>query len=89
MTIDEHLRLAKWLKNGEAALLGRLPQSPRAWGKDAGSFFAHGHRLSSLYRAVRKAPNPFFVLKILRILRVLTGTGSEYLRSKEARRVPV
>jgi len=30
-----------------------------------GTFTVHGHRLSSLYRSDRKAPNPFIVLKIL------------------------
>jgi hypothetical protein len=67
-----------------ALLKSHPPRSPRAWVKDAGPFFAHGHRLSSLYREDRKPPIPFFALKILRNLRARHGGAVEYLRSKEA-----
>lgn len=42
------------------------PDSSRALGKDAGPFIVHGHRLSSLYRGLNRAPIPFIVLKILK-----------------------
>jgi hypothetical protein len=30
------------------------------------TFIVHGHRLSSLYRAAKRTPKPFIVLKILK-----------------------
>ncbi len=81
MTID---LLHNLTETRGATATSRPPQSPRAWVKDAGPFFAHGHRLSSLYREVIARQNPFFVLKILRKLRARLGVGFEYLQSKEA-----
>lgn len=72
------------IKMREAATRGGLPQASRAWVKDAGPFFVHGHRLSSLYRGGRKRQNPFFVLKILKIDSSTEALASEYLQNKEA-----
>lgn len=81
MTIDRGPNLTE---TRGAAHYSLPPQSPRTWVKDAGPFFAHGHRLSSLYRGARKSLIPFFALKILKELRARLGQAFEYLRSKEA-----
>ncbi|WP_197915587.1 hypothetical protein [Thiosulfatihalobacter marinus] len=41
------------------------PQRRLAPFGEAKPFTVHGHRLSSLYRVIRKPPIPFIVLKIL------------------------
>ncbi|WP_149787231.1 hypothetical protein [Lutimaribacter pacificus] len=66
----------------EAAILSPA----RVSDKGAGPFFTvRGHRLSSLYRGARKAPNPFIVLKILEYLRWPSGGAGEYLWNDENR----
>lgn len=43
----------------------------------------HGHRLSSLYRVVRKDQIPFTILKILKKLRIWLALASEYFLNRE------
>jgi len=61
------------------------PRPVRISGKGAAPFIVHGHRLSSLYRAMIKAPIPFIVLKILILQPLHYALDFEYFWNNEAK----
>lgn len=71
------------------AALGHHLAPNRCFGKGAATpFIVHGHRLSSLYRALRESEITFIVLKILKSLRFHFPFWFEYLRNNEMQTGP-